>query len=1038
MTNTNFTFGPKNDNVFSEFLRGATNVSSEFEIRFGSYTYDRERKQFHFHSEVDVDFYMRLKKSMNQQSTNSNISKKIVHTEEEIVPHPNGKGTVKKIKNGSDISYLYKHSIRKYNIVDYELRFSLASERIAQENDVVQLFQNSTSQIVTRSKLRTRYQLSFGWLDITEVKQNQKPAHFEVELEIKNSLNVGEIMSFIRFILQTRQNNFYLTPYFEKRNIVNEYRNLVNAFYFVGAQPETLHKDQISKLYKESYSVTDKADGERAFLFITADKKTYIMDSNIQKISKTDIVSPVHYSCLIDGELMIENNSYVFKAFDILCIDGQDIRGDTRYKLDQRLESLEKIVKTMCSSSLYKIMMKEFYFTNVFLGAKIILDKVEKEGLPNDGLIFTPMNEPYPTSKKWSNLLKWKPASQNSIDFYAVNVENDIWNLYVQHPVEVAPESRKAPSTECVLFDIQKLFGKEDNTAQNTYVTRFDPTTIDPSTGEPYQSGTVIEFKWDNVMQCFVPMRTRWDKTVNPRKHGNFSKVAYDIWYSIHNPIDKGFLLKFSNNDNNDVHFEKMRKFHNKVKEYLYNKYCKNTLAVLELCSGKGGDLYKWYHNNVKTVHGYDICDKSVEESKRRLVQLESRVGKLDYRFFKLDLTDPEAGHLIKANANGNFSSKQGYDAICCQFGIHYFFQSQNSFQNVMDIITENIKDEGYLVFTFMDNTQISKLMGGHTTVSKQVGKETVYLLEKDPLSSESLFGNSVSIVLNGNNYLGSGSKEYIINFAEFVSTMKSMGFECVETQLFEEYYHKNNHDIQLSDVEMDISFLNRYIVFARNSKRNTTKNESSVTVKVNSVTTTSKQSCDIIDLHHNNFSAQKVTDVYDIITTLNCVKYRYCKHDIQNTEITSFKDIQNFFDKFVPEFRCSYIEDPYSHSKWMSLNTVGDDCVYFTDCVLTIDKKNENGEEETLEYINWYIILHKNKLFFDPHLLDNTANVLEVDERSECPIEKVKTEYITLKESGKITIKLLKDLLKELGEKTSGKKEELQNRLEMKVGWKN
>jgi len=80
----------------------------------------------------------------------------------------------------------------------------------------------------------------------------------------------------------------------------------------------------------------------------------------------------------------------------------------------------------------------------------------------NDGLIFTPVNEPYPKTKKWSSLLKWKPAELNTIDFFAVKIgsDNNIgkWQLYVQGtlPSDIKGAlSDKRQTTQIVLFDIE-------------------------------------------------------------------------------------------------------------------------------------------------------------------------------------------------------------------------------------------------------------------------------------------------------------------------------------------------------------------------------------------------------------------------------------------------------------------------------------------------------------------------------------------------------------------------------------------------------
>ena len=66
-------------------------------------------------------------------------------------------------------------------------------------------------------------------------------------------------------------------------------------------------------------------------------------------------------------------------------------------------------------------------------------------------------------------------------------------------------------------------------------------------------------------------------------------------------------------------YFYNMRRFHNNVKRQLYDKYTKNIDKLLDLACGKGGDLDKWVSNNIKTVIGYDIDEKSIIEAQRRV-----------------------------------------------------------------------------------------------------------------------------------------------------------------------------------------------------------------------------------------------------------------------------------------------------------------------------------------------------------------------------------------------------------------------------------
>ena len=53
----------------------------------------------------------------------------------------------------------------------------------------------------------------------------------------------------------------------------------------------------------------------------------------------------------------------------------------------------------------------------IFEQAKKLWDERKLQPYHIDGLIFTPLIEPYPTkNKSWKQLFKWKPPELNSID----------------------------------------------------------------------------------------------------------------------------------------------------------------------------------------------------------------------------------------------------------------------------------------------------------------------------------------------------------------------------------------------------------------------------------------------------------------------------------------------------------------------------------------------------------------------------------------------------------------------------------------------
>lgn len=1073
-----FNFGDNNMRTLFNFLQDALAKNNEFEIRFGKFYQDRSRSNdgkhhTNFDSNMETNSFYGLKRMFEKQ----NVPKSVIRTKE-FIYESKGQGSIKRIVNVDDnsVTTMMKQNLRKYDVYDYDLRMSVSYERkgvsIPDENAFV----------LTRTKDRTSFSLPFGTLDLTIVvqeentKERKTTTKYEVEMEI-TSMDQNMIMTYLMIILQHRQDNFYVIPGNERRRVISEYRAIVQNNYFVGAQPETLHKEKISKLYKSEYSVTDKADGERAFMIIDQNGSVYFVDNNLKEVFKTDVVSckiddqstsstvssdtstvsdirqgtpnckKLYYSTVVDGELVKHNNKIYFLAFDILAYNNRDLRGNQEYDLRKRLDRLTHVVKTLSESKYYVISVKHYYFGNVFSGSKRILDSIDEKFYANDGLIFTPINEPYPLVKKWQNLLKWKPAELNTIDFYAKKIDgkttasSSVWQLYVQG--EIPQETKR--KTQTVLFDIETLCGKDKSNVV-TYETTFDDNLVDPTTGEFYKTDTVIEFKWDFSLGKFVPLRTRWDKTANPSKHGNFSKVACDIWNNINNPIEKEYLLKFYSNvksGKDDFFFERMRRFHNKIKEFLYNKYCKNTNSLLELCSGRGGDMHKWIYNNIKNVVGYDISDKNIEECGRRL-QTTNINKDFKYDFYKMDLTRDDASDIIYNNTQNTF------DTVCCQFGIHYFFQSERTLDNIIEILDKNLKNQGRFIVTFMDNECLDNLFGGKNSVSYEQDNEIVYFLEKQKTLTHSSFGNGLKITLNGNNILGEGSDEWIIDFTDFCKRMELRGYRCIETELFSKLYNPNLcNGIELQKCEMDISFLNRYCVFEKN-----TLNHTDTKVKNQKIfdNMTTEFDFDTIDLHQKDIIVQRITSLYNIIDIINCIEYRYYKNDIQNIDLNDVPEIVvPVIEKMFRDLRIQYdpvfIKDPVDFSEYSD----SDLQLYFTYHKHVVEKKTENeGDEEITEYNNWYIIMYKDKLLFKKPVEQNeltnvTEVLLPVEEKRASNIirqqleqtesdikQQLLQEYTTVKDSNaKLTIKILKEFLQRVDLKLSGKREELQQRLE-------
>ena len=202
------------------------------------------------------------------------------------------------------------------------------------------------------------------------------------------------------------------------------------------------------------YTVTDKADGETMLLFTIPSIGVYLIDTNMNvHILSNKPIPELGYSLLI-GEF-IESDKPRFLIFDTYLsnitekgdINKYDIRllplisdnKETRTRISTASEIVSSIIKLPLNIDIF---VKRFYIANastsIFALSKLIWDNrsdKEKYNYLLDGLIFTPINMPAGFDKsrhdwgtqigaRWYHNMKWKPPSQNTIDFL-VRIEKE-------------------------------------------------------------------------------------------------------------------------------------------------------------------------------------------------------------------------------------------------------------------------------------------------------------------------------------------------------------------------------------------------------------------------------------------------------------------------------------------------------------------------------------------------------------------------------------------------------------------------------------
>ncbi|KOX79850.1 mRNA-capping enzyme [Melipona quadrifasciata] len=231
-----------------------------------------------------------------------------------------------------------------------------------------------------------------------------------------------------------------VTPILEDRKLKGIQRCVKNICFwkssgFPGSQPISMDEDNIRLLHEKPYRVSWKADGTRYMMMIQADGEIYFVDrdNSIFQVNRMTFPHPRDISrtlrdTLLDGEMVIDKadgKEYPrYLVYDVVMYDGKDVSKLPFYP-DRFCIIEQKIVagrhRAMKEGKLRKeiepfsVRLKQFW--DITQAANLLSDKFAKQlGHEPDGLIFQPAKEPYCPGPS-SDVLKWKPLSQNSVDF---------------------------------------------------------------------------------------------------------------------------------------------------------------------------------------------------------------------------------------------------------------------------------------------------------------------------------------------------------------------------------------------------------------------------------------------------------------------------------------------------------------------------------------------------------------------------------------------------------------------------------------------
>ena len=591
------------------------------------------------------------------------------------------------------------------------------------------------------------------------------------------------------------------------------------------------------------YTVTNKADGLRKLLVFAHNglwlvmgpsSANYVINrdeflNRIKNDSRRESFNEffaINEGYIFEGELIPKENrngantevDNLYFIYDTLSIPQTDNVGSNPYDnsiqrkaLGNRLNMAYNITRIAVFKdqkfpiNIYRKRFIPFATPDEFYTAvRQLLSSQENLPYETDGIIFTPNLMPYNSyvgSKKidlwdrkltrYADICKWKDTSTMSIDLaYMIENGNVSLNTLDKNGKIVKFEGTKRFKLASSDIDIR---GWEDQ----------------------INSGSIVEFRWNQETNKMIPMRIRLDKNKPNKK-----EFAIDNWKLMRLPISKETMF----GDNLVL----MRRYHNRIKRSIYDDALKKVgnssrKTLLDIGSGRGGDLAKW--------QDFDLVI-SVEPNAGNINEFVSRVKNMNKRdFIKIknanDLKDNTIQRIKKAGSGAQtfgpfiiLIETRGEDlttikAVMKKIGLEkvnvvssmlsmsFFWGSSDNVNTLARTISQTLDPNGVFVYftidgdsvrhkfvpTFSNGEELTDIKTGNYMISyagKRKLKISIDIQSDNPIVSDQeewlVFTNDLELKLREklgfvSDYKFKSDKEKFLNYEErFLTNLYTYG----------------------------------------------------------------------------------------------------------------------------------------------------------------------------------------------------------------------------------------------------------------------
>ncbi|XP_061166649.1 mRNA cap guanine-N7 methyltransferase-like [Saccostrea echinata] len=238
-----------------------------------------------------------------------------------------------------------------------------------------------------------------------------------------------------------------------------------------------------------------------------------------------------------------------------------------------------------------------------------------------------------------------------------------------------------------------------------------------------------------------------------------------------------------------------LRNFNNWIKSVLIGETVKQlkkesnkrSLVVLDLCSGKGGDLLKWKKAGISKIVCADIAGTSVEQCESRYREM---IGRIQHDRHSGEMFSAEfiTADCTKVQLRGKYKdSSMKFDLCSCQFSFHYCFESLPQTRVMLQNACECLALGGYFIGTTPNSLEIMKRL--RSSEDKSFGNDVYRVTyELDDLDNVPLFCAKYNFHLEG----VVDCPEFLVYFPVLEKLAEDYGMKLVYKKTFADYFSEN------------------------------------------------------------------------------------------------------------------------------------------------------------------------------------------------------------------------------------------------------